>query len=111
MNIDVVGSGNDCRLVFEGALTHEYSRQLEDRVIDLMRHHPSLKIDLSGVCEIDLFGIHFLGVMRNLGGSSVDIIAASPVVDRALTHWPSTSRGTSLGRFVRRREYPQSASA
>lgn len=111
MNIDVVGHGSDCRLVFEGAMTHEFSRQLEDRVIDLMRRHPSLKIDLSGVCEIDLFGIHFLGVMKNLGGSSVDIVAASPIVDRAMTRWPSTSRGTSLGRFVRRQEYQPSAPA
>lgn len=111
MNIDVVGQGNDCRLVFEGAMTHEFSRQLEDRVIDLMRRYPSLKIDLSGVCDIDLFGVHFLGVMKNLGGSSVDIVAASPVVDRAMTRWPSTSQGASLGRFVRRQEYQQSASA
>lgn len=111
MNISVVGSESDCRLVFEGAMTHEFSRQMEDRVIDLMRRHRCLKIDLAAVEEIDLFGIHLIGVLQNLGGCSVDIVAASPAVERALSRLLTPSRGGSLGRFVRHQDSPPHAAA
>ncbi|MBI2277658.1 MAG: STAS domain-containing protein [Dechloromonas sp.] len=111
MNIYIVGSESDCRLVFEGAMTHEFSRQMEDRVIDLMRRHHCLQVDLAGVEEIDLFGVHLIGVLQNLGGHSVDIIAASPAVERALSRLLTPSRGTSLGRFVRRQDIQYVAAA
>lgn len=111
MDISIVGSESDCRLVFEGAMTHEFSRQMEDRVIDLMRRHCCLKIDLSGVDEIDLFGLHLIGVLQNLGGRSVDIVAASPAVERALSRMLTPSRGTSLRRFVRRQDFRHAAAA
>lgn len=111
MNISVVGDESDCCLVFEGAMTHEFSRQMEDRVIDLMRRHRCFKIDLSGVEQIDLFGIHLIGVLQNLGGRSVDIVAASPAVERALAHLLTPTRGFSLGRSVRRQDAQHSAAA
>lgn len=91
-----------CRLVFEGKMTFEFSRELEDRMIAAMRRHQCLEVDLSGVREIDLCGIHLLGVLQSFGGKKVTIVATSPVVERASSRLLGSFRGASLGRAARK---------
>jgi len=83
VNIIVRESQNDCCLIFDGEMTCKYSREIENRIIESMRSHQFLKVDLSGVRQIDLCGIHLLGVLRSFGNDAVSIVAASPVVREA----------------------------
>ncbi|MGP1609068.1 MAG: hypothetical protein ACTS5G_00075 [Burkholderiales bacterium] len=73
-----------CRLVFDGAMTRPHSREMEDRIIDSMRRYPRLDVDLSGVTELDLCGVHLLGVLRSFGEKMIRIVGASPLVEEAL---------------------------
>lgn len=91
-----------CRLIFEGKMTFEFSRELEDRIISAMRRHQCLEVDLSGVHEIDLCGIHLLGLLQNFGGKKVTIVATSPVVEQAASRLLASFRGASLGRVARK---------
>lgn len=91
-----------CRLVFEGKMTFEFSSELEDRIIAAMRRYQCLEVDLSGVHEIDLCGIHLLGLLQSFGGKKVTIVATSPVVERASSRLLGSFRGASLGRVARK---------
>lgn len=93
------GSHGNC-IIFSGAMTCSNSRDIENRIINAMRQHPKLKVDLSGVEEIDLCGIHLLGVLQSFGGDAVNIIATSPTVDAALMRLPSTHRHARLKRNI-----------
>jgi len=101
MNITQNGSKDDCCLVFDGQMTYPFSREIENQIIDSMRRHRRLKVDLSGVREIDLCGIHLLGVLRSFGDDALRIIATSPVVDAALSRLPSSRRSGCRGESVR----------
>ncbi len=87
-------------LVFSGPMTCSNSRDIENRIINAMRQHPQLNVDLSGVEEIDLCGIHLLGVLKSYGGEAVRIIATSPSVEEALLQLPSTHRHARLKRNI-----------
>jgi len=83
---------------FVGKMTYEVYRELEDRVIDAMRRYKALEIDLSDVTEIDLCGIHLIGLMQSAGV----IVAASPVVEQASERLFTTLRAATLGRAARK---------
>lgn len=93
------GSYGNC-LIFSGPMTCRNSREIENRIISAMRQHPQLNVDLSGVEEIDLCGIHLLGVLQSHGGEAVRITATSPSVDLALMQLPSTQRNARLKRNI-----------
>ena len=101
-----VNSGNNGNcIVFSGPMTCNNSREIENRIINAMRQHPQLNVDLSGVEEIDLCGIHLLGVLQSFGGEAVHIIATSPTVDAALMQLPSTHRHARLKRTINAPSY------
>lgn len=83
MNLTFIGSERSCRIVIAGRITEEFSAQLEAGIVDAMRRYPRLTVDLSGVAEIDHFGVRFLRLMQNLGGNELAIVATSPAVERA----------------------------
>lgn len=84
MKITLNGTGNDHCLVFEGSMTCKFAREIENSIIDMMRRHPRINIDLSRVHEIDRCGIHLLSVLKSFGGDAVKIIATSPEVEVTL---------------------------
>lgn len=104
MNITLSSSVDGCCLVFEGPMTQRFSSQIEDSIIDSMRRFPRLNVDLSGVSEIDLCGVHLLGVLRSFGEDTVRIVGASPVVEAALSKLPGSLRGSSSSQLARGRE-------
>ncbi|HEX6735112.1 MAG TPA: STAS domain-containing protein [Azonexus sp.] len=83
MNLTLIGSNRSGRIVIAGRITEEFSAQLEAGVVDAMRRYPRLTVDLSGVAEIDHFGVRFLKLMQNLGGKELAIVATSPAVEQA----------------------------
>lgn len=102
MSVMVVeGNGGVSRLVFDGKITFDRTRELEERIIDTMRIHPRLEVDLSGVSEIDICGIHLIGVMQKIGGKNIEIVATSPAVDRGYRNLLASRHGSSLGRLAR----------
>ena len=105
MEIEVNSGNNGSYLIFSGPMTCENSRQIENRIINAMRQHSQLCVDLSAVQEIDLCGIHLLGVLQSFGGDAVHIIATSPTVDAALLHLPSTHRHAKLKQHVKTKPY------
>lgn len=91
------GNQSSCRLVFGASMTLAHARELEDQIIDAMRHHQKLEVDLSGVCEIDICGVHLLGMLKTLGGTGLRIVATSPVVEQQYTRFlSSANRGAAL---------------
>ena len=66
-------------LKLEGPMTFEFRRELEGAIIDAMRRHKSLEADLSAVREIDIYGVHLLGLLQSVG----EVVAISPVVENA----------------------------
>lgn len=101
MSITLIEEGNACRLIFSGRITQECWCELEGKIIDAMRRFSHFRVDLSGVQEIDLCGIHLLGMLNNLGGENVKIVATSEVVDQASRHLLASQRLASLGRASR----------
>lgn len=103
---------NDCsssdtspfRLSVRGPMTVSCRPTLEATLINAMRRHKRLEVDLSGVLEIDLYGVHLLGLLRNFGATLI----LSPVVEEAARRFelrpehppgqdrPSRSRGGRL---------------
>lgn len=104
MSITLVEDGNICHMKFDGSITYEYWREQEDTVISAMRRYTSFEVDLSGIQEIDLCGIHLLGVLRSVGGKNVTIVAGSPIVDQASKRLLASQRLASLGLAARREE-------
>lgn len=104
MSITLVENGDACRMIFSGSITYEYWREQEDIIIGAMRRYTSFEVDLSGIQEIDLCGIHLLGVLHSVGGKNVTIVAASSIVDQASKRLLASQRLASLGRAARRDE-------
>ena len=84
-------------LKLDGPMTFEHRHDLESTIIDAMRRHKNLEADLSDVREIDLYGVHLLGLLQNVGA----IVAISPVVEEAARRLLTSYRGTTLGRVAR----------
>ena len=101
MNITLKGEDNDCCLVLEGEMTHPFSRDIENLILDSMHRHHHLKVDLSGVYEVDLCGVHLLGVLRSFGDDAVCIVPSSPVVEAALARLHSSRRSANRNRALR----------
>lgn len=83
MTINLIDKEGACRLVFDGCLTAEFSRELEDRIIEALRRYTRFEVDLSGVKEVDQCGLHLLHVLNRIGGDYVETVADSPVVAEA----------------------------
>lgn len=95
LNITLIDKAQTCRLVFEGDLTMEFAREMEDRIIDALRRYTQFEVDLSGVSDIDICGIHLLGVLDAVAGSQVTVLERSPAVERAYERL-APRRGTWL---------------
>ncbi len=84
-----------CRLQFDGSMTFAHARELEDGIIDAMYRYQRLEIDLSGVREIDILGIHLLGQLQAFGDGA-RIVARSEVVQQACDRLLSSPRRSYL---------------
>lgn len=96
MTVCLIPGNKGCQLVFSGSLTYEFSRDMEDQIIGALRGYEHIDVDLSDVQEIDLCGIHLLGVLQTLGGEHVDIVADSPVVQNASQRLLASQRSIAL---------------
>lgn len=83
MSVTLIDKGNACRLVFDGYLTFEFSRDLEDRIIDALRRFKQFELDLSNVQEIDLCGLHLLQTIHSFCGDKVELVAGASIVEQA----------------------------
>lgn len=83
MTINLIDKEGGCRLVFDGCLTSEYARELEDRLIDALRRYTRFEVDLSGVQEVDHCGLHLLRILNTVAGDHVEMVAPSPIVELA----------------------------
>ena len=81
-------------LKFKGKMTSEFYRELEERVIEAIRLNNKLDIDLSEVTEIDLCGLHLVGLLQSVGV----IVATSPIVAETSRRLLSTLYSGALGR-------------
>lgn len=104
MSITLVADGSACRLTFEGSITFEFWRELEDRIIDALRRYTHFEVDLSGIREVDLCGIHLIEMLRSVGGTQVKIVATSPLVDQTSRRLLAPQRLASLACHVRRNQ-------
>lgn len=95
MNITLIDKESTCRMIFAGSLTIDCAREMEDRILDALRRHTCFEVDLSRVEEIDLCGIHLLGVLDAVAGESVKVVGSSPAVRRAYEKM-APRRGTWL---------------
>lgn len=88
------------QLCLRGPMTFDHRLELEELIIQAMRRHRSLKVDLTDVPEIDLYGVHLLGLLRNVGAD----ISISPELEemsnRLLTSYRRASQ--ALGRGLHR---------
>jgi anti-anti-sigma regulatory factor len=75
-----------------GSMICKNSRAIEQSILDFVRQHRHLKIDLSAVNEIDRCGIHLLAMIKSFGVEFVEIVATSPIVDAAMANIPATRR-------------------
>lgn len=96
MNVRLIDTEGTTRLLFEGHLTFEFARELEDRIIDALRRHAQLEVDLSGVVEIDVCGLHLLRILDAVGGDGIRTVATSPAVEQARLRLMAPGRGSSL---------------
>lgn len=96
-------SGN-CRLVFGASMTLAHAREQEDQIINAMRRHTKLEVDFSGVHEIDICGVHLLGMLYTLGGADIRIVATSPVVEQQYARFLASYRGVLLRGDLRKRD-------
>ncbi|MBA3998021.1 MAG: hypothetical protein C0489_05660 [Candidatus Accumulibacter sp.] len=93
--IEAEADRRTCRLQFDGSMTFAHARELEDGIIDAMHRYQRLEIDLSGVREIDILGIHLLGQLQAFGDGA-RIVARSEVVQQACDRLLSSPRRSYL---------------
>lgn len=98
------GVQNNCRLVFGASMTLAHARELEDQIINAMRRHTKLEVDLSSVREIDSCGVHLLGMLNTLGGADIRIVATSPVVEQQYARFLASYRGILLRGDLHKRD-------
>ncbi|MBS1158507.1 MAG: hypothetical protein H6R15_926 [Proteobacteria bacterium] len=99
MNSMHAESASPFRLKLECPMTFDCRQELEQSIIYAMRCHQNLEADLSAVQEIDLYGVHLLGLLRSVGA----VTAISPVIEEAAKRLLTSYRGASLGRVARDR--------
>lgn len=85
-------------LKLDGKMTYEFYGELEERILHVIKRHANLEIDLSEVTEIDLCGIHLIGLLQSAG----PIVASSPVVEKASRRLLENLNSAALGRVKRR---------
>jgi hypothetical protein len=71
------------RLIFKSKMTFEHSSEIEDMILDALRRYTHIEVDLSNVREIDICGVHLLGLLENFANKGVSIIATSPAIEKA----------------------------
>jgi anti-anti-sigma regulatory factor len=86
------------RLKFVGQMTYDNYREIEDRIADALKCRQPLQIDLAEVSEIDLCGLHLIGILQSEGV----IVAVSPIVEQASQHLLTTLQSAALGRATRK---------
>lgn len=84
MTVRLEGHERGCRLIFDGQMTKECQREMEDRVIEALRRYRHFELDLSGVRQIDAYGKRLLSLLQEFGGNAVEIVACSTSVEQAL---------------------------
>jgi len=83
----------DTCLAVASSLTDEHSRDIENLALEIIRYPAGLKVDQSGVDEVDLRGNHLVSVLQQCDlGNSLKPLATSPSIDQALTRPLSHSR-------------------
>lgn len=92
MDIKFNEAEEGCRVAFEGSMICKNSRTIEQSILDSVRRHRHLKVDLSAVNEIDRCGVHLLAMIKSFGDELVEIVATSPIVDVAMAYIPATRR-------------------
>lgn len=102
MTITLVGNGSACRLTFDGSITYDSWREMEDKIIDALRRYTLFEVDLSGIEEIDLCGVHLLDMLRSVGKTHVHVVASSTVVDQASKRLLTPQRLANLACRARR---------
>lgn len=85
------------QLKLDGKMTYGNYHELEAEVAEVMRHHPSFDVDLSAVDEVDLCGLHLIGLLQSVG----HIVATSPAVDQASKCLLASLHAAALGRARR----------
>lgn len=93
--IEAEADRRSCRLQFDGCMTFAHARELEDGIIDAMHRYQRLEIDLSRVREIDILGIHLLGLLQAFGDNA-RIVARSEVVQQACDRLLASPRSSYL---------------
>lgn len=71
------------RLTFKSKMTFEFAAEIEDMILDALRRYTHIEVDLSKVIEIDICGIHLLGLLENFTNKGIEIIATSPAIEKA----------------------------
>ena len=74
------------RLTFKSKMTIQYATEIENMILDALRRHMHIEVDLSKVREIDLCGMHLLGFLESFIDKGVVIVATSPIVEQASAH-------------------------
>lgn len=101
MGLNLIDNKGVCRLVFDGSLTHEFAGELDDRIVEALRRCTRFEVDLSGVKEIDLCGLHLLRMLESVAGENLTTLATSPVVEQAQKRLLASGRWSWLrGRRV-----------
>lgn len=85
------------RLKLAVPMTFEFRQELEQTIIYAMRCHQHLEADLSGIHEIDLYGIHLLGLLQSVGA----VVAISPAIEASAKRLLTSFQGAKLGRLSR----------
>lgn len=80
------GAGDTVRLGFYGALTLATCQRFEKKVIGALKRQQHLELDLSGINEIDLYGIHLLDLLQRTAPSKIVVVASSSTVEGAKQH-------------------------
>ncbi len=83
MNSSLNNSNTLFRLTFKSKMTFEFAREIEDMILDALRRYTRIEVDLSKVNEIDICGIHLLGLLETFANKGVAIIATSPAIEKA----------------------------
>lgn len=97
MDISQTNDESSFRLKLDGPMIFDRRQMLEETVGDAMRCATKLEADLSAVREIDLYGVHLLGLLRSVGA----VIDLSPAVEEAAKRLLASCHGTTLGRAAR----------
>jgi hypothetical protein len=80
------------RLTLGKQMTSSVAKELEDTILDALRRHRNVEVDLSRVEEIDIYGTHLLGLLESFFGKGLSVVDSSPSVDNAFRRYLSPLR-------------------